>query len=425
MKSDTREDCGLRVSDTNQPFETEVDAMAKSSVSRRKSKPRKPYPGFPLYAHATGRWAKKIRQKFHYFGKIADDPKGEKALEQLNREWPFLSEGRTPPAVVTGDGCTLRLSCNAFLTAKKSKLDSGELSESSFADYYRVCGVLIDHFGKDWHVDDLRPDDFQSFRRQLAKRLGVVTLRNEINRFRIIFKFADDQRLIDRPVYYGQSFDKPAAKELRRARNQAGPPMFEDDELRKILDAFDPVMRAMVLLGINCGFGNTDCSTLLQSAIDFETGWVDFPRVKTEINRRIPLWPQTIESLREAIAQRPSPKNRADSDLCFVTVQGNRWVRVVQKQSGDQSEVRYVKRDTITSRFSAVLKKLGINGRKGLGFYTIRHTFETIAGESKDQVAVNAIMGHVDNSMAGVYRERISDERLRAVIDVVQHWLFK
>jgi integrase len=54
----------------------------------------------------------------------------------------------------------------------------------------------------------------------------------------------------------------------------------------------------------------------------------------------------------------------------------------------------------------------------------LRHTFETIGGESKDQVAVNAIMGHVDDSMAGVYRERISDERLIAVTDKVREWLW-
>lgn len=31
-------------------------------------KPTKPYPAYPLLAHATGRWCKKIRGRFVYFG---------------------------------------------------------------------------------------------------------------------------------------------------------------------------------------------------------------------------------------------------------------------------------------------------------------------------------------------------------------------
>ena len=65
-----------------------------------------------------------------------------------------------------------------------------------------------------------------------------------------------------------------------------------------------------------------------------------------------------------------------------------------------------------------------MNGRKGLGFYTLRHCFETVGGNAKDQVAVDAIMGHADQSMAAAYREGVSDDRLMAVTNCVQTWLF-
>jgi integrase len=78
----------------------------------------------------------------------------------------------------------------------------------------------------------------------------------------------------------------------------------------------------------------------------------------------------------------------------------------------------------ITKEFVKLLKKLGINGRKGLGFYTLRHCCRTVADESKDQPACDYIMGHEIPHMSAVYRETISDARLRAVADYVRAWLF-
>jgi integrase len=401
--------------------------MAKSTVSRPKSKPKKPYAGFPMFAHPSGQWSKKIRGKLRYFGVWADP---DAALEKLNREWPYLSEGRTPPPVDTGDGCTLRNLANAFLRSKKRKVDAGELSPRSFRDYFQTCEVVLTFFKKDRRVDDLRPDDFEDFRASLAKRLGVSSLKNEINRVRVLLKFAHDQRLIKEPVAYGQSFQRPSAKALRRDKNAAGPKLFSRDELLLILDAADPVMKSMVLLGANCGFGNTDIASLPRSAVNFESGWIDFPRPKTENPRHVPLWPETIAALREAISKRPSPKNEADANLCFLTRQGRPWVRVKPRtktgetEGEDDEPETAIPIDALSQRFSKLLKRLGINGRRGLGFYTLRHVFETQAGESKDQVAVNAVMGHVDTSMAATYRERISDERLRAVVETVREWLY-
>ena len=78
--------------------------------------------------------------------------------------------------------------------------------------------------------------------------------------------------------------------------------------------------------------------------------------------------------------------------------------------------------DSVAQESGKVLRNISIDGKRN--FYALRHTFETIGGESRDQVAVNSIMGHVDSSMAGLSRERISDEHLTAVVTTVRAWLF-
>src|SRR5262249_15299635 len=170
-------------------------------------------------------------------------------------------------------------------------------------------------------------------------------------------------------------------------------------------------LRAMVLLGTNCGFGNADCGHLPQSAVDLETGMIDFPRPTTGIPRRCPLWPETVQAIREASAGRPNPKEEEHAGLVFITKYGLPWA----KDSADQ---------TLAKEFGKLLRALGINGRKGLGFYALRHVFRTVADESKDQPAVDHIMGHESPHMSNVYRETISDVRLKMVADHVRQWLF-
>ena len=159
-----------------------------------------------------------------------------------------------------------------------------------------------------------------------------------------------------------------------------------------------------------------------RGCIELKTGWIDFPRPKTGVPRRCPIWGETIAAIREALASRPEPRMEKYSGLVFLTPRGNHW-RVSERADRDNGDFHLKTHDFIGKTFIALLKKLKVH-RPGVGFYTLRHVFETVAGGSLDQVAVDHLMGHSRNDMASAYRERIDDARLLAVTEHVRKWLF-
>ena len=227
---------------------------------------------------------------------------------------------------------------------------------------------------------------------------------------------------MQQPVRYGPTFKKPSRKVLRLHRAQAGPKIIEAPELRTIIEAAPTPLRAMILLGVNCGFGNTDVASLPRHALDLKNGWVDFARGKTGIPRRCPLWPETIEAIRDALTHRPEPKDGKNRELVFITPRGGLW-RVSERRDRPNGEFHLTTHDFIGKQFTAHIKALGVH-KAGVGFYALRHVFRTVADGCLDQTATNHIMGHADESMAAAYRERIDDARLLAVVEHVRQWLF-
>lgn len=383
---------------------------------------KKPSASFPLYVHGKGkraRWAKKIGGKARYFGRCEHDPTGAAALRRWMHEKEDWSIGRRPGS--EGE-VTIKELCNHFLTSKKLAVDAGHLSPSTLADYKKITDFIVSELGKSTFLSEVGPVQFARLRSVYARGakgdgISVVTLSNFITKVRLVFKYAYDADLVDRPFRYGPDFRRPSIKSLRIHRAKAGPKMFESDEIRALLENATMPLKAMILLGINCGLGNSDCGQMPLKALDLDGGWINYPRPKTGMNRRCKLWPETIEALREWMAIRRAMKHK--SPLVFLTKLGNSW----HKDTSD---------NPISKRFNILLKDTTVDRGAGpisferrlVGFYALRHTFETIGGECLDQVAVNHIMGHTDSSMAAVYRQRIQDERLVKVTDTVRAWLW-
>jgi len=228
--------------------------MLKTTARGPAGKPAKRKADFPLFKHARGYWAKKVRGRTVYFGKVAIDPEGKAARDLWLDQKDDLLAGRTPRE--NANGMRMRDLCNRFLTAKQDLRDAGERSPRTCQDYYATCERLLTAFGKNRIVTDLAADDFESLRRAFGKPWGPVAIGNEINRVRVVFKYAYDAGLIERPARYGPSFKRPSKKSLRLARHAKGERLLEAAPLRTIIDAADLPLKAMILLGLNCGFGN-------------------------------------------------------------------------------------------------------------------------------------------------------------------------
>ena len=142
-----------------------------SSKVTRNPASGKPHPDFPLFRHATGRWAKKVRGKFCYFGKVADDPDGQKAIAQWLEQKDDLLAGRTPR--VKAEGLTLRELLDRFIVSKRHLLDTSEITPKHFSELYACCKRIGDAFGFTRLVLDLAADDFERLRRSISETVGT------------------------------------------------------------------------------------------------------------------------------------------------------------------------------------------------------------------------------------------------------------
>jgi integrase len=379
--------------------------MAESTKPKTKRKaparPAKPYKDFPLFAHICGYWAKKINSKFYYFGKWGGEQpvSWQDALAEYMQVKDALYAGRDPADF--NSGLTVKEACDYFMESRERSMDSGELTLRSYNDYLGTCKKLADALKRSRSVASLTPADFEEYRVQLAKRLGKVALGNEISRVRVVFKYAWDAGLVQAPVRFGPNFKRPSKRQMRIEKSEKSAKLFTAAEIRKLLDTATEPLRTMILLGINCGLGNADCGRLEAKHVDLQKGWLHFPRPKTGLNRRASLWPETVSALKQF---------HVEAGLIFRTKYGESWTK------------EDLKDNPVAKEFRKVAKAANMH-RKGVGFYALRHTFETVGGASLDQVAVDHIMGHEPSHISTVYRHGVDDARLEKVAAHVRSWL--
>jgi integrase len=387
--------------------------LPEGEIMPRTTKPKSAR--FPLTFHkATGRYCKAFtlpngRRRMVYFSSDADESMTKYLTER--EDWQAGRNPREGAIVQRSTALILADIVNAFCTRSNARVATGELSSRTLVDYVDAGKAMAAFWGRNRDPATIGPQDFSAFRAAQAAKYAPSRLSKTITVCRMMFRWAFESELLDRMPRFGPDFKTAGKRAVRAAKAESGAKLLTAAEIQAVLSKASTTLRAMVLLGINCGLGNADVAALPLTALDLDAGWLNFPRPKTGIDRRCPLWPETVKALRTVLAER-DPRPEAES-LVFVTSRGRPWLTV--KPDGKR-------RDGIVIHFRKACEAVKVH-RSRMGFYWLRHTLQTIGDGAKDPLATAHLMGHADGTMGGHYRESIDDARLQAVADHVRAWL--
>ncbi|MHC4863177.1 MAG: tyrosine-type recombinase/integrase [Planctomycetota bacterium] len=343
---------------------------------------------FPLTLHSTGQYCKKIKGKMHYFGK---DKK--QALERYLEQAAFLHNGKAEMLNTTNGNMTLKSLCNIYLQHQQAKAASAEITIRHYADQSSCLKKFMSFIGQHRKISEISSLDLQNYKRKLKRAYNSAHRINlSISIMKTMFHWARKNDVLDHiPNVDAVS----SAKIIHKQRH-----VFTSEETRRLFDCADVQMKAMIWLGLNCGFGCTDCAELRWSDLDPANGRVKLARGKTGVSRDLPLWPETIQSLENI------PKS---AKSVFSTAKEKPLIRTTYQTNRDGSG-KYSNINLVTSRFCKLMKKTGIQAPKGTGFYTLRRTAATIAARSGDPFAVQRLLGHADLKMATRYVQDVSKQ---------------
>jgi hypothetical protein len=146
-----------------------------------KAKPSKPYPDYPLFAHAMGYWAKSIKGKVHYFGRW-NDPDG--ALEKYLKAKQSIDQGLLMPKINSlGDAA------EAWISHKRQEKKKGALSSQTLQEYKRISKRIVECIGANVPLDDISESHITTLHSSLDGDCAAKTAQNNIRKARLLFNW--------------------------------------------------------------------------------------------------------------------------------------------------------------------------------------------------------------------------------------------
>jgi integrase len=391
-------------------------------------------------------WVKRINGKPKWIcsAKLAPTPEAADAYYERHFSELWVEPEREPaPPPESVEAMVITDLANVFLSRKRARVGQAVrgIEQGTYDEYEEALAAFCEHCPDPKHEPhrtigetayrDLTPGDFGSFHSWVSGRYGIDRAKKYIIAVRSLFKLLAQPPMRLQLIDYGDQFPLPSRKDVRVARKRHremhgvkafapaeikaqlhGRPMKRhelqrekarrDEKRRGLKKAFEPRvpgasagLKAMILLGVNCGFGNTDLGELPLPVVNdaMKTGWVSYTRGKTGTDRLALLWPETREAIRDYLAVRPAPAKPGLADLLFLTPNGLPYVTDTK--------------DQVSFAYARLLERLG-QQQLGRSFYALRRTYRSVAAEVGKELAIDLSMGHADNAddMSKLYTVR-------------------
>ena len=276
----------------------------------------------------------------------------DEALEKYHRMNLGLAEPQKPVRQVP---LTAKELANRFLAAQQANWRNPVTTLASYKHW--IGRFLKDHLKL--KIQDFTVEKFAAWKISLRKRdYSPESINHYLSAVRSMFVFAEETGVLEK------------SPTLRRVKNESAQkvgakekPLYSPEHISSMLKQADVQLGAMLLLGLNCGFGPKDLQDLTWDHILEDR--ITLPRSKTGVTQTFLLWPETQKGLevirkeREELIERLEKRGRERSDggHIFVTRFWKLWSK-----------------DSIAEQFRKLCDKSDV---PCYGIYRLRHCAST------------------------------------------------
>lgn len=348
-----------------------------------------------LTKSSDGRWRKQIDGKMRYFGSVDPKQVNFSYRESERRYLNFLAEREVKlPIEIKVAKLTVEDFGEKYLQSCYTRYERGDISATWFEKIRISVCHFVDYLQTDLplsKLNEMHLDDYRNYTLSLPiststnKSISLWTAKSRLDIVKLMIKWGYQMALIETLPRNLDGYARITIPEPTVNR-------FSREEINTLYSAASERTKMFMLLALNCGFGQTDISSLRNSEFQMSENRIVRKRTKTGVHCEFALWPLTIEMLKKHGTLDGKPNDRV-----FLSQSGHPLVREYFIDD------KFKRTDAIRSAFFRLMKKIDMPNHRG--FYSLR---KTAASEIEviDPAVTEMFLAHSEKGQKKNYAER-------------------